>query len=346
MQKIDWAKVQRFLVLGYLICVSVVAVLGYLIAPDNTQDANRAIPEYSFLPPMRIVHYLALENSVEKKESNFILHYLFGNNKPHKYIPLADDYQLVRSLTNSEYCVTALNQQRICYPQTQGKIVRFCYVLGSDLMGRDVLSRLLIGTRVTIGVGLLATLLAFVIGAGIGLVAGWYGRWIDTIAQWLITVIWSIPSVLLAIVISFAIGKGFTALCVAIGLTIWVEPARQTRALTYQLKTSGFVEANRALGLPSFRILVYHILPNLLPPLVVVSCAAFTTAILLEAGLSFLGLGLMPPTPSWGTLMYEGYAYIMFENGRWLAIFPGILIILLIICVNLASLNLSRKKSI
>jgi peptide/nickel transport system permease protein len=206
--------------------------------------------------------------------------------------------------------------------------------LGTDRYGRDVLTLLMLGTRISLAVGFIAVFIALLIGVLVGATAGYYGGRVDAALTWLINVIWSIPTLLLVIAISFALGKGFWQIFVAIGLTMWVDIARVVRGQTLALKQQDFVEAGRALGFSNFRIIFKHILPNILGTLVVLSAANFSSAILMEAGLSFLGMGVQPPVPSWGMMMKENYAYIVLDKA-YLAIAPGIAIMLLVLAFML-----------
>jgi len=209
----------------------------------------------------------------------------------------------------------------------------FCrkkYFLGSDRYGRDMLSQLIIGTRVSLSVGLISVLISLFIGISLGAIAGYYRGWVDNLILWLINVIWSIPTLLLVIAITFALGKGFWQVFVAVGLTMWVEVARVVRGQVTSLREKEFIEAVKALGFTNFRIIFYHILPNVIGAVIVISAANFASAILMEAGLSFLGIGVQPPIPSWGGLIKENYAYIILDSA-YLAIMPGIAIMIVVL---------------
>jgi ABC-type dipeptide/oligopeptide/nickel transport system permease subunit len=204
------------------------------------------------------------------------------------------------------------------------------FFLGSDRYGRDVLSQLMIGTRVSLSVGLISVLISLVIGITIGAIGGYFKGWVDTFVVWLINVVWSIPTLLLVIAITFALGKGFWQVFVAVGLTMWVEVARVVRGQVLSVREKEYVEAARALGYRHLRIITKHILPNVLGPVIVISAANFASAILIEAGLSFLGIGVQPPMPSWGTMIKENYAYIILDKA-YLAILPGLAIMLMVL---------------
>ncbi len=204
------------------------------------------------------------------------------------------------------------------------------FLLGTDRFGRDLLSRLLIGTRVSLSVGFISVFISLVIGIFLGALGGYFRGGVDDIIVWFINVIWSIPTLLLVIAITFALGKGFWQVFVAVGLTMWVEVARVVRGQILSVREKEYVEAGKALGFSNFRIIFRHILPNVLSPVIVISAANFAAAILIEAGLSFLGIGVQPPMPSWGSMIKENYAYIILDSA-YLAILPGIAIVLMVL---------------
>ncbi len=208
------------------------------------------------------------------------------------------------------------------------------YLLGTDKYGRDLLSRLLAGTIISLSVGLIAVFISLLVGVFMGAVAGYYGGRVDAIITWFINVIWSIPTLLLVISITLLLGKGFSQIFIAVGLTMWVEVARITRGQFLSLREKEFVEAARALGYKPFRIIFKHILPNAWSPLIVISASNFANAILIEAGLSFLGVGAQPPMPSWGNMIKEHYGYIVLDKA-YLALAPGCAIMLLVLAFTL-----------
>lgn len=219
-------------------------------------------------------------------------------------------------------------------------LVKRTYWLGTDSAGRDVLSRLILGARVSMSVGLMAVLVSLLLGVFLGALAGFFRGWVDVVIMWFVSVIWSLPVLLLAIALSFAFGEGFWQLFLAIGAATWVEIARIVRGQIFALREMQYVEATKALGFRTPRVIAKHVLPNILSPLIIVAAANFASAILIEAGLSFLGVGVKAPVPSWGSMIQEGYTQIFFDSGSWLAFFPGLAIILIVISLNLVGFGL------
>jgi len=208
------------------------------------------------------------------------------------------------------------------------------FYFGTDKYGRDLLSRLLIGTRISFFIGFIAVFISLFIGIGIGAIAGYYGGKIDALIMWIINITWSIPTLLLVIAITLALGKGYWQVFIAVGLTMWVDVARVVRGQVMIIKERQYITAARVLGFSDFRILTRHILPNIISPLIIISAANFAASILIESGLSFLGLGAQPPMASWGSIIKDHYNYIILGKPM-LALIPGICIMSLVMAFML-----------
>ena len=218
------------------------------------------------------------------------------------------------------------------------RVVTKTYHLGTDGYGRDILSRLLFGVRVSLSVGLVAVLISLTIGIFMGSVAGFYRGTVDNIIMWFINVIWAIPTILLAMAIRFAIGDkipSFLAIFIAVGLSMWVEVARIVRGQVLGVREMEYVQAARGLGFNNARIIIKHILPNIIGPIMVIAASDFASAILIEAGLSFVGIGVKPPTPSWGTMLNDHRAYLLTPGKAFLALAPGMCIMIMVLAFNL-----------
>jgi len=204
--------------------------------------------------------------------------------------------------------------------------------LGTDHLGRDVLSRTIWGARVSLLVGFAAVMVGGLVGAGLGILAGYRGGWTDTIIMTMADAQLAFPFILLAIGIIAVLGPSFPTLVVVIGLSGWVDYARVLRSQVLVLRSREFVDAILALGGAVPRIVARHILPNVLSTLVVIATLQLARAIVLEATLSFLGLGIQPPTPSWGGMIQEGREYL--DSAWWISIFPGCLLLLTSLVVS------------
>lgn len=213
-------------------------------------------------------------------------------------------------------------------------IKKYTFWLGTDRNGRDMLSRLMAGTIVSLSVGLISVVISLIIGILLGAIAGYYRGWVDDVVMWLINVVWSIPTLLLIIAITIALGKGFEQVFLAVGLTMWVEVARIVRGQVLSVREKEYIEAGKALGFKSPRIIFKHVLPNVMGPVIVVSAANFASAILIEAGMSFLGIGAQAPMPSWGSMLADHKDYFNGEMA-YMAILPGICTTILVLAFML-----------
>jgi peptide/nickel transport system permease protein len=200
------------------------------------------------------------------------------------------------------------------------------FPLGTDRLGRDILSRIIFGARTSLAIGLVALLIGGTIGTVVGLVAGYFGGWLDEAIMTLVDTQLAFPFVLLAIALVAVLGTSLTVLIVVVGLSGWVTYARIARARVLSLKETGFIEAIRSVGAATPRILSFHVLPNTFSPLIVLATLELARLIILEATLSFLGLGVQPPTPSWGGMIGDGREYLGSTEGWWISIMPGLVL--------------------
>ena len=208
------------------------------------------------------------------------------------------------------------------------------YFLGADFMGRDMFSRIVFGARISLTVGLGATLLGGILGVTIGLMSGYLGGWIDLATQRVMDVMQSLPLLVMALVMAASLGPSLENTIIAIAIPLVPTVARVVRSSTLSLREQPFVEAARAVGMGEGRIAVRHVLPNTLAPLIVLGTAQLGSAILIEASLSFLGLGIPEPYPSWGRMLSESAAEYV-RTAPWLVIFPGVAISLTVFGTNL-----------
>ena len=216
------------------------------------------------------------------------------------------------------------------------------HILGTDGLGRDVFSRIIFGARISLIVAISAVALAGTIGLVVGLLTGYFGGWLDTLMMRWVDIQLSIPFVIFAIVFLVFFGSNLFNLIAALGLWGWMSYARLIRSTTMRIKEQLFIEAARAIGASTRRILFRHILPNVLGIFVVVAALQIGTMILVESFLSFIGLGVQPPTPSWGIMLYEGRPYLF--QVPWLGIFPGVAIFITVLGVNLFGDGLKKQR--
>lgn len=355
LSRIAWQRLlkNKIAMLGVIIIAfaTIVAFLGALIRPDFTPHANDQFLQLGKKKPGFSVQMIKLKKEQEIETTYFWELLLFGGKeKDYTEIPIHSYFIKNGIVTIEEY--SGMNDK------IMGKVVEYpfsyfsdnenitakgieeefiytkTYWLGTDQFGRDLLSRLMAGTIVSLSVGFISVFISVIIGLLMGALSGYYKGWVDDIIMWIINVVWSVPTLLLVIAITFALGKGFWQIFVAVGLTMWVEVARIVRGQIISLREKEFVEAGKALGFDDFRIISKHIVPNVMGAVIVISAANFASAIIIESGLSFLGIGMQPPMASWGRMIKEHYGFIMVD-GAYLAILPGLAIMIMVLAFML-----------
>lgn len=309
----------------YIVLCGFIAVFCYVLAPDNSNSANQMHLEIHSKPPGFSVQLLSVPSEVKNQQSWFSV-FMEGKQNSSTEIPIKSFFVKNNQLEVIKYSDGLPKEFTASYEQY---IQQKTFYLGTDKYGRDLLSRLLIGARISFFIGFIAVFISLLIGIPIGAIAGYFGGKIDDFIMWIINITWSIPTLLLVIAITLALGKGFWQVFIAVGLTMWVEVARVVRGQVITTKQQQYVEAAKALGFSDFRIIFKHILPNILAPIIVISAANFAAAILIESGLSFLGIGAQPPTPSWGAMIKNHYNYIILGK-PFLALIPGLAIMSLV----------------
>ncbi|HEY2720604.1 MAG TPA: ABC transporter permease [Chitinophagaceae bacterium] len=314
-----------------------IAIFAYLIAPDSSPDANRIILEIGRQKPGYQQKFLKVRNEKEVADVGFFKRLISGREDKYYYIPLVSFMATNDSIIIQKFIDEGVSERQ-SYPKSivdgQNPVVTKKFFLGTDTYGRDILSRLIVGTRVSLGVGMITVIISLTIGLLLGSIAGYFRGRADDIVTWFMNIIWSIPTLLLVFAITLALGKGFWQVFVAVGLTMWVNVARLVRGQVLGARELEYIEATRALGFSHTRTIIHHILPNIFGPVLVIAASNFASAIVIEAGLSFLGVGVQPPQPSWGLMIKENYNFIITQNPM-LAIAPGLAIILLTLAFNL-----------
>lgn len=338
-------KKNRAALFGLIIIIlaAVVSVFGYVIAPDNSPNADLQTVEIQAKKPGYSQAFLIVPDFKNSSTQNGVTVLLWGKQNNYRYVPIKGyringDSLLINKFIDDDTTVVqfySIKQLTNNEPSSIKKnLITKKFWLGTDKFGRDILSRLIIGTRVSLAVGLIAVLISLTLGIFLGALAGYYRGWIDEVIMWLVNVTWSIPTLLLVFAITMAMGKGFWQIFIAVGLTMWVSVARIIRGQVMAIKEMEYIQAARALGLKNSRIIGRHILPNILGPVMVIAASNFATAIIVEAGLSFLGIGIQPPQPSWGLMIKENYNFIITHNPM-IALMPGFAIMLLVLAFNL-----------
>ena len=324
----------------FIVLVGLVSVFAYVFAPDDSQYANQMhLAIHSKRPGFKVT-MLTIPSKIKVNQSGFD-RLFFGKKNTDTETPISAFEIKDTALIYKEYASDGLEGaektiKSSAFPNNSPKdfIQEKSFLFGTDKYGRDLISRVLVGARISFFIGFVAVLISLLIGIFMGSIAGYFGGKVDAIIMWIINVTWSIPTLLLVIAITLALGKGFWQVFIAVGLTMWVEVARVVRGQIISAKEMQYVTAARALGFNDFRIITKHILPNILAPVIVISAANFAAAILIESGLSFLGIGAQPPMASWGAMIKDHYNYIILGK-PYLAIIPGLCIMSLVMAFML-----------
>lgn len=333
-----------------IICAALLSIFAYQVIADDTPDANDQHVDIALASPGAEFDFLHMIK--DSRSSNDGSWYA---GRPSEYVST-----VVRDITYSEESMLITNglgdQEYVNYDkvlsssdltlpfadrkEAVGKFIKTQkYWLGTDKYGRSVLSRLVLGIRVSMLAGLIAVLVSLLIGITLGALGGYFGGVLDRIVMYFVNVLWSIPTLLLVFAIVLALGRGLGVIFIAVGLTMWVDVARIVRGQVLALKHEQYVLAARSLGQSEMTILLRHVLPNCIGAILVVTAANFATAILIEAGLSYLGFGVNPPTPSLGNMLNENYGYALSGN-LTVALAPAVTIMILVLAFNLLGTGL------
>lgn len=315
-------KLYLFSLLFIIFCF-LISVFAPILSPDKTPMANDMNIELAVLDPLTEVMFMCIPKEVNKV--SLLKRIFIGSPLSNEKTPISYFEEKNNKLIYKEYKSEKIKEYIGTYEIKKKK-----YYLGTDKYGRDLLSRILYGARISFSIGFISVFISLVIGVSLGVLAGYFKGRIDYVVMWFINVVWSIPTLLMVIAITLALGKGFWQVFIAVGLTMWVEVARVVRGQVLLIRESEYVEAGKVLAFKPFRIIFKHVVPNILSPVIVISAANFAAAILIESGLSFLGLGAQPPIPSWGSMIKDHYTYIIMDKA-FLACVPGISIMLLVL---------------
>ena len=335
--------------IAYILLLAFLSIFAYFFIPDNSTNANQMHLSIHSKPPGFKVDLLLIENNIKYDQTLFEKLFFGNKNSPteialqnynlNKRIFYYNEYGDFSNEFNNSIEIDDINKFK------SNNLINRVFLLGTDKFGRDVLSRLVVGARISFFIGFISVLISLIIGVFLGSLSGYYSGNVDRLIMWIINVTWSIPTLLLVIAITLALGKGLWQVFIAVGLTMWVDVARVVRGQVIIIKERQFIIAARVLGFSDFRILVKHILPNIVSPLIIISAANFAASILIESGLSFLGLGAQPPMASWGSIIKDHYNYIILGKPM-LALIPGICIMSLVMAFMLLGNKLRDKLDV
>jgi peptide/nickel transport system permease protein len=316
-----WLRKPAGVVAGlYLLLISLLALFSPWLSMDPSPNANRQCLPCKLAAPGQEIQFAVLQRDSLCK-GNLIDGY------PDKgpSIPFHSKTETKGGTLYRFHGYSGTSSEWIS-AQEKVEIHSRRFILGADPLGRDLWSRLLRGGRISLGIGWLSVMVALVIGLAVGALAGFFGGKVDAVLSFIVNLTWSVPTLLLVMTITIALGKGWLPTFLAVGLSTWVDIARVSRAEIIGLKKRDFALAGKALGIPTWRLIWRHILPGIRGPLLVVSAANFAGAVLIESGLSFLGLGVQPPAPTWGNMM-ESHRHFLVSGNLHLILVPGLAIL-------------------
>ena len=324
----------------FIVATALISIFAYLLIGDQSPNANNQKAEIALKNPGFSSVGILLKNNRFVEKAGIFEKIIFGGEKSYDWYPIQKAEHTLEGIE----VTTHYGKQKIIafenlyHPSTSNDLnihlEEKTFWLGTDRYGRSISSRLILGIRISLLVGLLAVIISLSVGVVIGGFGGYFGGWIDRVVMYLINVMWSIPTLLLVFAIVLAFGRGLGIIFLAVGLTMWVDVARIVRGQVKKIKEEQFVQAAKSMGVKEFRILFRHILPNIIGPILVIGAANFATAILIEAGLSYLGFGVRPPTPSIGNMLNEHYGYAITGKPA-LALVPALTIMLMVLSFNL-----------
>ncbi|MGB2085877.1 MAG: ABC transporter permease [Flavobacteriaceae bacterium] len=315
--------------LAYIIVVFFIALFASKLAPDFSENANQMHVSIHSKPPGFTTKLLIIpsQDGSVLEEIPVVATRWEETQLFYQTQAMGKDYEVPLDRNNFPLEMTPSQIE-------QEYVVERTFYWGTDKFGRDLLSRMIFGSRISLSIGFIAVFISLFIGVLLGGLAGFLGGKTDQVMVWLINVMWSIPSLLMVIAITLALGKGYWQVFIAVGLTMWVDVARLVRGQVISIKEQPYIQAAHILSFSSISIFFKHIFPLLIPALIVISTANFASAILIESGLSFLGIGAQPPIPSWGGMIKDHFRYILLGKA-YLAVIPGVAIMSLVLAFML-----------
>ncbi|MDF1694641.1 MAG: ABC transporter permease [Saprospiraceae bacterium] len=324
----------------FIVFTTLLSIFAYVLIGDQSPNANDQKAEIALKSPGFSSNGILLNNNRYVDQVSLLDKIIFGAEKPYDWYPIQEVKKVEEGLeVTTHYGIQKIIPLKdLFHPVEQFDLIKHTkermFWLGTDRYGRSISSRLILGIRISLFVGLLAVIISLGVGVCIGGIGGYFGGWVDRVVMYLINVMWSIPTLLLVFAIVLAFGRGLGVIFLAVGLTMWVDVARIVRGQVKKIKEEQFVQAAKSIGVKELRILFRHILPNIVGPILVIGAANFATAILIEAGLSYLGFGVRPPTPSIGNMLNEHYGYAITGKPA-LALVPAFTIMLMVLSFNL-----------